>query len=164
MTEIDYYEIDCGITQKIVRDHLFLLEKKDFNQLAKVLGISLAQVKTKIEIIKSLDPTPGRKYSQEKTFYVVPDIIVTKEGNEYTIVLNNEGLPQLKINNYYKKILARASKDNPEAYRFLKEKVKKAFWFLRSLDQRNQTIFRVAKYIVDQKSILLKEGLIILNL
>jgi RNA polymerase sigma-54 factor len=157
--QMDYYEIDCGITQKIVQDHLHLLEKKDYSQLAKVLGISLADVKAKIEIIKSLDPTPGRKYSQEKTFYIVPDIIVNKEDNELTLTLNDEGLPRLRINRFYKKLLSQATKDNPEAYKFLKDRMKKAFWFLRTLDQRNQTIYKVAKYIVDKQKEFIEKGI-----
>jgi len=159
LAQMDYFQIKDKVTRTIISDHLHLLEKSNFSQLAKILNIPLSSVKNHIEIIKHLNPAPGRKYSQEKTFYVVPDIVVAKEDNEYRITLNNEGLPQLRINNYYKKILARASKDNPEAYRFLKEKMKKAFWFLRSLDQRNQTIFRVAKYIVDQQKEFIERGI-----
>jgi RNA polymerase sigma-54 factor len=159
LAQMDYFQIKDKVTRTIVSDHLHLLEKSNFSQVAKILNISLSSVKNHIEIIKHLNPTPGRKYSQEKTFYVIPDIVVTKEDNEYRITLNNEGLPQLRINNYYKKILARVSKDNPEAYTFLKEKMKKAFWFLRSLDQRNKTVFRVAKYIVDQQKEFIERGL-----
>ena len=159
LAQMDYFQIKDKVTRTIVSDHLHLLEKSNFSQVAKILNISLSSVKNHIEIIKHLNPIPGRKYSQEKTFYVVPDIVVTKEDNEYRITLNNEGLPQLRINNYYKKILARASKNNPEAYRFLKEKMKQAFWFLRSLDQRNKTVFRVAKYIVDKQKEFIERGL-----
>jgi RNA polymerase sigma-54 factor len=159
LAQMDYFNIKDKVTRTIVSDHLHLLEKSNFSHLAKTLNIPLSSVKNHIGVIKHLEPTPGRKYSQDKTFYVVPDIVVTKEGNEYRIALNNEGLPQLRINNYYRKILARASKDNPEAHRFLKEKMKKAFWFLRSLDQRNQTIFRVAKYIVDQQKDFIERGI-----
>jgi RNA polymerase sigma-54 factor len=84
---------------------------------------------------------------------------VTKEGNEYKVVLNDEGLPRLRISSYYKKLLATTSKDNPEAHRFLKDKMKKALWFLRSLNQRDQTIFKVAKYIVDKQQDFLEKGL-----
>jgi RNA polymerase sigma-54 factor len=135
------------------------LEKSDYSQLARQLNIPLASVKHHIEIIKSLDPAPGRKYSQEKTFFVVPDIIVSREGTEFKVSLNDEGLPRLRINSYYKRLLAKASKENPEAYRFLKDKMKKALWFLRSLDQRDQTIFKVAKYIVDRQQTFLDKGI-----
>lgn len=159
LAQMDYLQIEDKITQDIVNHHLSLLEKSDFSQLAKVLGIPLSALKYHIEIIKGLDPTPGRKYAQEKTSYVVPDIIVSKEGKEFKINLNDEGLPQLKINSYYKRLLAKASKENPEAYRFMKDKMKNALWFLRSLEQRNQTIYKVAKYIVDKQKGFIEKGI-----
>jgi RNA polymerase sigma-54 factor len=158
-TQMDYFELDDDITRKIVSELLHLLEKSNFSQLAKELGISLDEVKPHLDAIKALDPTPGRKYSQEKTSYVVPDIIVTKEGEELKININDEGLPRLRVNAFYKKLLSKASKENPDAYRFMKEKMKKAFWFLRSLDQRDQTIYKVAKYIVDKQKDFFEKGL-----
>jgi RNA polymerase sigma-54 factor len=144
LAQIDYLQIKDEVACAIINDHLHLLEKSDYSHLAKVLGIP---------------PTPGMKYSQERTFYVVPDIIVTKEDDKLNIVLNNESLPRLRISSYYKKLLAQASKDNPDTYRFLKDKMKKAFWFLRSLDQRNQTIFKVAKYIVEKQKDFIEKGI-----
>jgi RNA polymerase sigma-54 factor len=159
LAQIDYLQIKDEIASAIINDHLHLLEKSDYSHLAKVLGIPLSAVKYHMEIIKGLDPAPGRKYSQERTFYVVPDIIVTKEDDKLNIVLNNESLPRLRISSYYKKLLAQASKDNPDTYRFLKDKMKKAFWFLRSLDQRNQTIYKVAKYIVEKQKEFIEKGI-----
>ena len=123
------------------------------------MGLSLGEVKPHIEVIKNLDPAPGRKYSREKTCYVTPDIIVTKEGDELRINLNDEGLPRLRVNTFYKKLLTQASKENPEAYQYLKDKMKKAFWFLRSLDQRDRTIFKVARYIVDKQKNFIEKGM-----
>jgi RNA polymerase sigma-54 factor len=159
LTQMDYFQVKDEITRAIVNEHLHLLEKSDYSQLAKVLKIPLSSVKYHIEVIKHLDPAPGRKYSQERTFYVVPDIIVSKEDDELKITLNNEGLPRLRINSYYKKLLAQASKDNPDAHRYLKDKMKKAFWFLRSLDQRDKTIYKVAKYIVDKQKGFIEMGI-----
>lgn len=159
LTQMEYFEISDDITRKIIGHCIHLLEKSDYVQIAKELGISLEEVKPHIEVIKGLDPTPGRKYSQEKTFYVVPDIVVSKEGDELIISLNDEGLPRLRVNTFYKKLLNQASKENPEAYRYLKDKMKKAFWFLRSLDQRDQTIFKVARYIVDKQKDFIERGM-----
>ncbi len=159
LAQMDYFEIEDKITRLIVSQHLHLLEKSDFIQVARELGISLEEVKPHIDVIKSLDPTPGRKYSQEKTTYVVPDILVTKEGDDLKIALNDEGLPRLKVNSFYRKMISRASKENPEAYQYLKDKMKKAFWFLRSLDQRDQTIHKVARYIVDKQKDFIERGI-----
>jgi RNA polymerase sigma-54 factor len=159
LSQMDYFEIENEITRIIVSRYIHLLEKSDFSQVAKELGILLEDVKPHIDVIKSLDPTPGRKYTQEKTTYVVPDILVNKEEDELKISLNDEGLPRLKVNSYYKKLLSRASKENPEAYQYLKDKMKKAFWFLRSLDQRDQTIYKVAQYIVDKQKDFIERGI-----
>jgi RNA polymerase sigma-54 factor len=149
LAQMDYLQIQDEVARTIVTRHLPLLEKSDFAQLGKVLNVPLATIKDHIDLIKGLDPTPGRKYSEEKTTYVVPDILIAKEGDDWTIVLNDEGLPRLRISPYYRRLLAQASRDQPEAYRFLVDKMKKAVWFLRSLDQRNKTIYKVARYIVD---------------
>ena len=159
LAQIEYLQIKDEIACAIINDHLHLVEKSDYSHLAKVLGIPLSAVKYHMEIIKGLDPTPGIKYSQERTFFVVPDITVTKEDGKLNIVLNNESLPRLRISSYYKKLLAQASKDNPDTYMFLKDKMKKAFWFLRSLDQRNQTVFKVAKYIVEKQKNFIEKGI-----
>lgn len=159
LCQIDCFEIEDEIVRKIVNQHLHFLEKSDFSQLAKVLEISFQEVKAKIELIKSLNPAPGSKYSQERTFYIVPDIHVRKEDDELRITSNDEGLPRLRINRFYKKLLAQATRDNMEACLFLKDKMKKAFWFLRTLEQRNQTIYKVAKYIVDKQKDFFEKGI-----
>lgn len=159
LTQMDYLQIEDEVSRKMVNQFLPLLEKSDYAQLSKALDIPLSEIKYHIEVIKGLDPAPGRKYSQEKTVYVIPDIVVTKEGNELKIALNDEGLPRLKISGYYKRLLAKATKEDPEAYQFLRDKMKKAFWFLRSLDQRNQTIYRVAKFIVEKQKDFIEKGI-----
>jgi len=159
LAQMDHLQIKDEIARVIILEHLPLLERSDYSQLAKVLGVPPASVKYHIEIIKRLDPAPGRKYSEDKPTYVVPDIVVTKEGNDLKISLNDEGLPRLRINSYYRTLLAKAFKENPDAYRFLKDKMKKALWFLRSLDQRDQTIYKVARYIVDKQRDFIEKGM-----
>jgi RNA polymerase sigma-54 factor len=159
LAQMDPHKIDDEITRQIVETYLPLLEKSDFIQLAKLLGIGIQEVKNHVEIIRTLDPKPGRKYSQEKTFYVMPDILVTKEDDEIKISLNDEGLPRLRINSYYRRLLAKAAKENSDAYLYLKDKLKKALWFLRSLDQRDQTVYKVAKYIVDRQRDFFEKGI-----
>jgi RNA polymerase sigma-54 factor len=159
LAQMDYLGIDDETTRRIVQDHLDLIQKSDFAQLAKVLGSSLHDIKNHLEVIKRLDPSPGQKFSREGTAYVVPDITVTKEDDELIVGLNDEGVPRLRISGYYRKLLAKAAKENVEAYAFLKDKLKKALWFLRSLDQRDQTIYRVAKFIVDRQRDFFEKGL-----
>jgi RNA polymerase sigma-54 factor len=159
LAQMDYFEISNPTTRAIVENFIHLLEKSDFSQIAKKLELTLSELKSHMEIIKGLDPSPGSKYSQERTYYIVPDIIIKKEDGEYKIILNDEGLPRLKINGFYRNLLSRTSKDNKEARQFLNDKMKKAFWFLRSLDQRNKTIYRVAKYILERQEDFIDKGI-----
>jgi RNA polymerase sigma-54 factor len=159
LAQMDNLQIQDATARAIVESHLPLLERSDYAQLARVLNITLADVRERIDVIKGLDPTPGRKYSGEKTSYVVPDIIVTKEGDEWTVSLNDEGMPRLRISGYYRQLLAQAAERQPEAYRFLKDRLKKALWFMRSLDQRDQTIYKVARFIVDRQKEFFEKGI-----
>lgn len=159
LAQLDYLEIDNPDLRKIINDHLDLLEESRYAELSRALNISLSKVKKLIEEIKKLNPKPGRKYVQERTQYIVPDVIVEKEDDKYTIKVNNEGIPSLKISKFYRKLISKASKDNPETYEFLKAKLKKAFWFLRSLDQRNNTIYKVAEFILDKQKDFIEKGL-----
>ncbi len=159
LTQMDHLQIGDEMARKIVTQYLPLLERSDFAQLARVLGASMGEVRQRIDVIKGLDPSPGRKLSEERTSYVVPDIIVSKEGDEWTIALNDEGLPRLRISAYYRQLLGKAAQGEPEAYRFLKDRLKKALWFMRSLDQRNQTIYKVARFIVDRQKEFFEKGI-----
>jgi len=159
LAQLDHLQVQDEIVRTIIAKHLPILEKSDFAQLARVVGISLAEVRDRIDLLKTLDPTPGRKYSEERTTYVVPDIFVTKEDDEWKVELNDEGLPRLRISGYYRQLLAKASEGQPEAYHFLKDRLKKALWFMRSLDQRNQTIHKVARFIVDRQKEFFEKGI-----
>jgi len=159
LAQMDSLQIQDETARTIVSQYLPLLEKFDYAQISRVLNITMADVKDRIDVIKSLNPTPGRKYSGEKTSYVVPDVIVSKEGDEWVIDVNNEGLPRLRISGYYRQLLAQAAAGQPEAHRFLKDGLKKALWFMRSLDQRNKTIYKVARFIVDRQKDFFDKGI-----
>ncbi|MGZ5555006.1 MAG: RNA polymerase factor sigma-54 [Candidatus Aminicenantales bacterium] len=159
LTQMDYLQVQDEMARKIVSEGLPLLERSDYAQLARVLGVPLGEIRERIDLIKSLDPAPGRKYTEEKTSYVVPDIIVSKEGDEWAIALNDEGLPRLRISAYYRQLLGKAAQGEPEAYSFLKDRLKKALWFMHSLDQRNQTIYKVARFIVDRQKEFFEKGI-----
>ena len=159
LAQMDQLQIGDDPARTIVTRHLPLLEKSDYAQLSRVLNVPLSELKYHIDVIRSLDPTPGRKYSEEKTTYVVPDIVVTKEGEEWEIAVNDEGLPRLKISPHYRALLAQAAENQPEAHLFLKDSLKKALWFMRSLDQRNRTIYKVARHIVNRQKDFFEKGM-----
>ncbi|HVP90871.1 MAG TPA: RNA polymerase factor sigma-54 [Terriglobales bacterium] len=159
LAQMDSLGLKDEVARAIIADHLPLLEKSDYAQLSRVLNIPREEIREHIELIKHLDPRPGRKYNEEKTTYVVPDIIVTKEDDDWKITLNDDGMPRLRISPYYRQLMARASQGDPEARRFLEDRLKKALWFMRSLEQRDKTIKRVAQYIVEKQKGFFERGL-----
>ena len=159
IAQLDNLRIQDETARAIVTAHRALLEKSDYAQLARALNVPLSEVRSSIDIIRGLDFAPGRKYSEERTSYVVPDIVVSREGDEWKVLVNDEGLPQLRLSPYYRQLLAKAADGEPEAYRFLNDRLKKAIWFMRSLNQRNQTIYKVARFIVDRQKEFFEKGI-----
>jgi RNA polymerase sigma-54 factor len=159
LAQMDSLNLQDEVARKIVSDYLSYLEKSDHQELARLLNLTFSELKLHVDLIKNLDPAPGRKYSEEKDIYVVPDIYVMKEEGEWKVYLNEEALPKLRLNRYYKQLTQAGLKEDQETTKFLKDKMKRALWFLRSLDQRNRTIYRVARYIVDRQQEFLEKGI-----
>lgn len=159
LAQMDSLNLQDEIARKIISDYLPYLQRADHQELARILNISLSELKLHLDLIKNLDPTPGRKYSEDKNIYVVPDIYVVKEDDDWKVYLNEEGLPKLRLNQYYHQLVQAGLKDDQETVRFLKDKMKRALWFIKSLDQRNRTIYRVARYIVDRQKEFLEKGI-----
>jgi len=159
LAQMDSLNIHDEMARKIISDYLPMIQKSDLQELARMLGLSLAELKLHLDLIKNLEPMPGRKYSEDKDIYVVPDIFVVKEDGEWKVFLNEEGLPRLRINHYYQQLALSGVQSDQEASQFLKEKIKRALWFIRSLEQRHRTIYRVASYIVTRQKDFLDKGI-----
>ena len=142
--------LEGSIVEKIVMEHMDNLENKRYDKIAKNLSITIPDVLKAVEIITNLEPKPGRLYNEEDTIYISPDIYVFKVGDDYEIVLNEDGLPKLKINNYYKEILNdRGSSDcNEKTKEYILDKMKSAAWLIKSIHQRQRTIYKVTESIV----------------
>ncbi len=136
------------VVEKIVENHLVDLENRKHERIAKKLGISLEEVFAAVGVIQGLDPKPGRQYSNEETIYITPDIYVIKIGDDYEILQNEDGLPKLRVSSYYKEVL-REGKEIPEnAKSYIQEKLKSAAWLIKSIHQRQRTIYKVTESIV----------------
>lgn len=138
------------LVEQIIRNHLKDLETKNYPALAKKLKISLDEVMHAVAIIGNMDPKPGRAFSDERVQSIVPDVIVVKVGNDYRVMLNDDELPRLKISNFYREIMAGLDgrKDGEVGKKYIKEKVKSALWLIKSIQQRQRTILKVAESIV----------------
>ena len=106
-----------------------------------------------------LDPKPGLKYSPDRSTYILPDVFVIKEGDEYKIALNDDGLPRLRISPTYRRMLDGKEPGSEETRNYVKDKLRSALWLLKSVDQRQRTIYKVAESIVRQQREFLDRGI-----
>jgi RNA polymerase sigma-54 factor len=143
----------------MLRDHIDELENRKFQSIARTLGLPLDDVLGAARVISGLDPRPGRAYSQEEIQYITPDIYVHKIGDEYVVVLNDEGLPSLRINSFYRNALSGGQKVDEKAGEYIQEKLRGAIWLIKSIHQRQRTIFRVTKSIVKFQRDFFEKGI-----
>jgi RNA polymerase sigma-54 factor len=160
LLQLQFLEVDNPLVEIIIRDHWEDFMQRHFVQISKSLGVDMKTLEGIVEIIKHLDPKPGRKYSNERAIYVEPDVYVHKVGDEYVIVLNEDGMPKLRINSSYRSMLnSMDSKQDGETVNYIKDKIRSAVWLIKSLDQRQRTIYKVAESIVKHQREFLEKGI-----
>ncbi len=136
------------VVEKILLEHMDELENKKYDQIAKSLSLPLQEVLSAVSVITSFEPKPGRSFHDEETIYISPDIYVFKVGDDYVIDLNEDGLPKLRISQYYRQILSRRDSLTERDRQYIQEKLKSAAWLIKSIHQRQRTIYRVTESIV----------------
>ena len=147
------------IVEKIIQEHMDKLENKKYDLMARNLSVSIEEALAAISIITSLEPKPGRQFSDDETIYISPDIYVFKVGDDYEISLNEDGLPKLKINPYYRDILTSKDAFEDGTKQYIQEKLKSAAWLIKSIHQRQRTIYRVTESIVRFQRLFLEKGI-----
>ncbi len=136
-----------GRVRMVVGEHWDTFLHQRWELLAGVLDCEPQELRPILEVIHRLEPKPGRNYRSERNIYIEPDVYVRKTDGEYLIALNDDGLPRLRINSRYARMLEGASLD-PQVTSYLKEKMRNALWLMKSIDQRQRTIYKVAHSIV----------------
>jgi len=144
----------------LINNHLKDLEKKNYDAIAKALNKPMEEIVEMCKIIYAMDPKPGRAYAGNDTHYVTPDVYVYKVGDDFSVSLNEDGLPKLKISNYYRNMLKGGSSPtgDTKAADFISEKLKSAVWLIKSIHQRQRTIFKVAESIVKHQREFFEKG------
>ena len=148
LIQLRFQSLDGSIAEKILTDYMKQLEKKKYLQIAKNLAVSLEEVLNAVSIIASLEPKPGRFYNDEETIYIIPDVYVYKMGDEFLIVLNEDGLPRLRISAFYKETLTKKDDLSKATREYIRDKLKSASWLVKSIQQRQRTIYKVTESIV----------------
>ena len=140
--------LENTIITDIIDEHLPNLEKKNYKAICKALKKSQDEVVAAVNVIKAMEPKPGRQFSEETPQYINPDIYVYKLDNDFVIMLNDDGMPKLRVNSFYRNSIGRGKKVSGEAEDYIQEKMRSAAWLIKSIHQRQKTIYRVMESIL----------------
>jgi len=137
-----------AVVEGIILHHLKDLEKKQYAKIAKALNVTVEEVFEATKLIGDLEPKPGRPFTNTQNYVIVPDVFVVKNEGEWVVLLNDDGLPRMRISPYYKQLITAGDGGTAETKSYLDEKLRAAQWVIRSIDQRNKTIVKVVTSIV----------------
>jgi len=147
-----------SIEAVIVNQHLDDLGRKRFPEIARALGLTVEQVQRIANFISTLEPKPGRMFSTEQQQYVAADVVVQRMDDDYVVLLNDEQIPHLRISNTYKELMAGEDKLS-DAKEYIRDKIRAGKFLIKSIYQRQQTIYNIAKVIVDRQREFLDKGI-----
>ena len=149
-----------SLVESIVMSHLKDLEKKQYGRIAKVCGVTVEEVFKAAQVIEGLEPKPGRPYFSEENHIIIPDVFVVKNEGEWVVLLNDDGLPRMRIAPYYKHMMLSSKGSNSEETKaYLDEKLRAAQWVIKSIEQRNKTIVKVVTSLVKFQEQFFEKGI-----
>jgi RNA polymerase sigma-54 factor len=147
-----------SLVESIVMHHLKDLEKKHYSRIAKALGATVEEVFAATKVIEALEPKPGRPYFSADNYVIVPDVFVAKNEDEWVVLLNDDGMPRLRITPYYKQLMSSGKNPSDATKAYLEEKLRGAQWIIRSIEQRNKTIIKVVGSIIKFQEAFFEKG------
>ncbi|MEY4617098.1 MAG: polymerase sigma-54 factor [Pseudomonadota bacterium] len=155
-----HLEEDTNDLVYLISNHVKDLEKKHYDAIAKSMNLTVEDVHDMCKIIYNMEPKPGRGYAIHDTHYVTPDVYVYKVGDDYLVSLNDDGLPRLRVSNLYKNVMKGAigSQKDPKAQDYIQDKLRSAIWLIKSIHQRNRTIFKVTESLVKHQRDFFDKG------
>ncbi|HEX4319573.1 MAG TPA: RNA polymerase sigma-54 factor [Acidobacteriaceae bacterium] len=142
----------------IVHGHLVLLQKRDFKEISRAVGRPIAEVSTAVDLIRTLDPRPGRRYNREQTRLIEPDVAFVKRGETWIVAMNEEDMPTLRLSQRYRRMLV-ADNTDKEVKDYVKERFRSAMQLMRNIAQRKSTILRTCEVIVRRQQEFLDIGI-----
>jgi len=148
-----------SLLKTIVANHLPDLQKKRYQNIAKEVGVPIEEVYEAVHIIEGLEPKPGRPYFSDHNQVIIPDVFVFKDEGEWVVLLNEDGLPRVRISPYYKRMMGGGGGDAESTKEYLEDKLRGAQWIIRSLDQRNKTILKVVHSLIHFQEAFLEKGI-----
>jgi len=155
LVQMEVQGYDDPTLVSLVRDHLEDLEKNRYKPLARKFKISMDDLKSYLDLLQTLDPMPGANFSSTEPHYVSPDVFVYKYGEDFVIILNEDGMPRLQMNTFYMDSMKGAADKEKE---YFQEKMRSAAWLMKSLYQRQRTLYKVVESIVGFQRAFFEEG------
>jgi RNA polymerase sigma-54 factor len=160
LIQINQLGLQDSIVIRIIQDQLKHVENKNYKAIARALGVGIDDVLAAVGVITALEPKPGRQFSEEEPQYISPDVFVHKMGDEFVIVLNEDGLPKLRISAFYREALHNKGDEFSSPTRdYIQNKLRSAVWLIRSIHQRQRTIYKVVESIVGFQREFLEKGI-----
>ncbi|MFQ5514233.1 MAG: RNA polymerase factor sigma-54 [Myxococcota bacterium] len=140
--------VDDPLVLRTLEEHLDLLQRKDYRGVARIEGVAIEEVSVAASVIAGFEPRPGRRFTEERPVYITPDIYVHKLGDAYHVVLNEDGMPKLRVSATYRSVLNRENGAAKETREYVREKLRSAVWLIKSIHQRQRTIVKVMQSII----------------
>lgn len=147
------------LAKNIVLYHLKDLESKKYKAIARSLKTDIDHVVAAVNVIKGLDPKPGDKFSDEEMIYITPDVYVIKEGDDYIVLMNDDDLPRLHVNSYYRNAIRKGEKIGDDTKTYLRDRLRSAEWLIKSIHHRRKTIYNVMKSIIKFQKDFFEHGI-----
>src|SRR5215831_13408092 len=158
LIQLKFIGEDESLAVDVVRDHLHKLQNKQFKEIAKALNKPLNAIMEEVDIIKQLDPRPGQKYNRSQPRLIEPDVFIVKVGGQYTVVTNEDEVPQLRLSPTYRHMLERDSL-NKDVKNYVKDCFKSAVQLLKNIEQRKHIIVKVCEAIIRRQTDFLDKGI-----
>jgi RNA polymerase sigma-54 factor len=159
LIQLHHLEMDDSLAWKIVQHYLSQLDERYFQKIAKSFGVTINEVIAAVGLIRTLDPKPGSRFNSPRIEYIVPDVVVVKINDDYQVILNEDGMPSLRINALYQNVLRQNDGMQSDTREYLEEKFRSAIWLMKSVEQRRQTLLRVTKSLCKFQREFLDKGL-----
>ncbi|MFC1828467.1 RNA polymerase factor sigma-54 [Thermodesulfobacteriota bacterium] len=151
--------LDNTIITEIITYHLNHLENSNYKAICRALKAPFEDVVSAVNVIKGLEPLPGRPFSDEEPIYIIPDIYVYKMEDDFVITLNDDGMPKLRVSSFYKNAIKRGEKTPENVKDYVQDKMRSAAWLIRSIHQRQKTIYRVMESILKFQRDFFEKGI-----
>ena len=159
MLQLRHLGLEGTPAERIVTEHLRALQNHQIPEISRKLGMSIEELKEHVEVIRHLDPKPGLRFNPTPSQYVTPDVFVEKIDDEYIVFLNEDGLPQMRISPTYRRLLDKDGNHGEETRAYVRDKFNAARWLIKSVQQRQNTIYKVARSIVNFQREFLDQGI-----